>query len=66
VVADALHTAVGVNHVDVAFADRVRRAFWYASATGNAVVLDFHGHRFYLLNEIDITLLILISAQAVK
>jgi hypothetical protein len=66
VVSDAFDTSCGVNDVDVTFGDGFGRAFWQAGATGNAIVLNFHSHSNTLLNEILITLLILILGQGVK
>jgi hypothetical protein len=46
VVTFALDTGGLIDHIEnaIAFADGFGRAFGYASATGDAVFLNFHGH----------------------
>jgi hypothetical protein len=49
VVTDALNASIGVDDVDVAFADGFGGAFRQAGAARNAIVLNFHSHDVTLL-----------------
>jgi hypothetical protein len=48
---NALNTGGFVNNVQgaIAFGDGVGGAFRQASAAGNTIFVNFHGHGFYLL-----------------
>lgn len=53
-VANTFDTSGLVDHIEnaIAFADGFGRAFGYASATGDAIFLNFHGHGHFSVKKI--------------
>jgi hypothetical protein len=64
IVANALDTGVGIDHIDIALGDGLGGAFGEAGTTSDAVFQNFHCHNSRSLLKFEITFMLIPSRKA--